>query len=213
MNTELTLENAPKYFAWQELIKAAEKAEEAWRECECDESIECCKHYLEFTSTDKDKEKAFDEYKNSDEPRIWTLRENGFDYDEFVGTEEEAFEEACDNLDSYNYQDGNIFKTQFHEVGIYCEDTEEYESKYVTLDPEEPECTDKEHDWQSPHHIVGGIKSNPGVWGHGAGVYITEVCMNCGCKKQTDTWATNPANGTQGHTTIEYEPGCYSDEI
>jgi len=58
------------------------------------------------------------------------------------------------------------------------------ETILIALDPSEPKCTENQaHDWQSPIAIVGGIKSNPGVWGHGSGVITKQVCMQCGCKK------------------------------
>jgi len=76
----------------------------------------------------------------------------------------------------------------------------------VTLHPEPPKCaTGQEHDWRSPIEIVGGIAENPGVWGHGGGVRIHEVCANCGVHRHTDTWATNPETGEQGVESIAYE--------
>lgn len=84
----------------------------------------------------------------------------------------------------------------------------------VAIDPEEPECDGgTEHDWQSPVEIVGGIAENPGVWGHGGGVTITECCMHCGCARMTDTWAQDPETGEQGLESVSYEPGRYADEI
>ena len=47
----------------------------------------------------------------------------------------------------------------------------------VRIDPQEPKCTEPEHDWQSPQEIVGGIKENPGVWVHAAGIIVHEVCL------------------------------------
>lgn len=88
------------------------------------------------------------------------------------------------------------------------------DSYTIRVDPDEPECSDGEdHDWQSPLEIVGGIKENPGVWGHGGGVVIQEVCMRCGCGKLIDTWAQDPQNGRQGLTSVSYEPGKYTNEI
>lgn len=84
----------------------------------------------------------------------------------------------------------------------------------IALDPEEPDCCEgEEHDWRSPVEIVGGIKENPGVWGHGGGVIIKEVCMNCGCGKVTDTWAQNPEDGVQGLTSVEYYETEYVEEL
>ena len=81
----------------------------------------------------------------------------------------------------------------------------------VAIYPDIPECIDEreEHDWQQPYSIVGGCDSNPGIWGNAGGIISEEVCMKCGCKKTTDTWAQNPENGEQGLTSIEYDPEYY----
>jgi hypothetical protein len=95
------------------------------------------------------------------------------------------------------------------------EDESEYrETVTVTIDPDEPSCSSEEgHDWQAPFEIVGGIKDNPGVWGHGGGVVIREVCMYCGCERVKDTWATDRETGEQGLESITYNPGKYAYEV
>jgi hypothetical protein len=82
----------------------------------------------------------------------------------------------------------------------------EYDEKThtIAIHPDEPYCTESDHDWHSPHKVVGGIKSNPGVQGHGGGVLITEVCVHCGCYRVMDTWAQNPETGEQGLESVEY---------
>lgn len=84
---------------------------------------------------------------------------------------------------------------------------DEWEWTTITVDPEEPQCADDgdHHDWQSPVELVGGIEENPGVWGHGGGVVITEVCLDCGLRRITDTWAQDPNTGRQGLESVEYE--------
>lgn len=90
----------------------------------------------------------------------------------------------------------------------------EREEKTITIEPELPDCIDSEsHQWESPYSILGGLKENPGVWSNGGGVICNEVCMLCGCKKTTDTWAQNPSNGLQGLTSVSYEEGEHSDEV
>lgn len=80
----------------------------------------------------------------------------------------------------------------------------------VAIEPTVPKCRGGEtHDWQSPHEIVGGLKENPGVWGHGGGVIICECCMRCGCQRKTDTWAHDRATGEQGLESVAYAPGHY----
>jgi hypothetical protein len=75
----------------------------------------------------------------------------------------------------------------------------------VPVDPEEPDCPGGEHEWCSPIEVVGGMAENPGVWGHGAGVVVREVCRNCGTYRITDTWAQDPDTGEQGLTAVWYE--------
>lgn len=77
----------------------------------------------------------------------------------------------------------------------------------IAIDPDEPDCTGEAHDWQSPIRIVGGIKENPGVHGHGGGVTIHEVCALCGCHRHRDTWAQDSEDGTQGLQSVRYEDG------
>lgn len=90
----------------------------------------------------------------------------------------------------------------------------EREEQTITIEPELPDCIDSEsHQWESPYSILGGLKDNPGVFGNGGGVICNEVCMLCGCKKTTDTWAQNPSNGERGLTSVSYEEGECSDEV
>lgn len=78
------------------------------------------------------------------------------------------------------------------------------ESQTVSKDEDEPECDADEHDWRSPHKLLGGLKENPGVWAHGGGVVIKEVCAHCGRYRVTDTWAQGPG-GEQGLREVKYE--------
>src|SRR5438067_469361 len=83
----------------------------------------------------------------------------------------------------------------------------------IAIEPDEPECSDgNEHDWQSPHSLLGGIEENPGVWGHGGGVIITEVCVHCGIYRDTDTWAQDMSTGEQGLRSINYRDADEASE-
>ena len=75
----------------------------------------------------------------------------------------------------------------------------------VPVDPEEPPCDDPaDHDWQSPHQVVGGLEENPGVFGHGGGAKKITVCAHCGMYRVWDGWATDPEDGEQGLESISY---------
>ncbi len=82
---------------------------------------------------------------------------------------------------------------------------EEGISTRVTIDPDPPKCSAKEHDWKSPYTIVQGLRENPGVFGSGGGVKIHEVCCHCGHHRHTDTWAQHPETGEQGLISVCYE--------
>ena len=146
--------------------------------------------------------------------KTWILSEEGTDYDSIEAESiDDAYEIVSDNADRSNYPDAEP-RTIWVRVGVRCEATGERRSGYVALDPEEPECPDDvNHDWQSPYEILGGLKENPGVRGHGGGVIVSKVCMYCGCERVTDTWAQNPENGEQGLRSVEYHEGRYSEEV
>jgi hypothetical protein len=104
---------------------------------------------------------------------------------------------------------GEITSTVWISVSTYRKDAdgEIYDEKghTIAIDPEEPDCVDgEEHDWRTPHSVLGGLKENPGVHGHGGGVICKEVCAHCGAYKITDSWAQNPETGEQGLDSIEY---------
>jgi len=147
----------------------------------------------------------------SDCPRLWDLSEGGYVYATTIATSaEDALETARANVDRVNYNDAE--DTLWIDVRVHCRETDESESDTVQSDPVAPECSGLEHDWQSPIELVGGIKENPGVWGKGGGVIITEVCMCCGCKRTTDTWAQCPDTGEQGLTSVSYEQDAFTAE-
>jgi hypothetical protein len=82
----------------------------------------------------------------------------------------------------------------------------------IAIDPHTPECadgtkapgSDQQHNWQTPLALVGGNRSNPGVFSSGGGIRSKEVCVHCGCTKTTDTWAQDPEDGEQGLTAITF---------
>lgn len=93
------------------------------------------------------------------------------------------------------------------------EPADEPEHITVTIEADEPSCEgDAAHDWQSPYSLLGGIKENPGVQGHGAGVIITEVCACCGKYRVTDTYAQDPSNGRQGLRSVAYQDATEESE-
>jgi hypothetical protein len=100
----------------------------------------------------------------------------------------EAAEEYVRGGD-YDPSDGTIF------VSVDTENHEGSEEQVtVVLNPPEPECLDQySHDWR-----------RDSVQGNGGGVIQVDECRWCGSLRTTNTWATNPDDGSQGHRTIGY---------
>jgi hypothetical protein len=82
----------------------------------------------------------------------------------------------------------------------------------VSVNPDPPDCVESDHDWIAPVEVVGGCEENPGVWGHGGGVIIHEICRHCGVTRRCDTWAQNPATGEEGLDAVKYDAECYHAE-
>lgn len=84
-------------------------------------------------------------------------------------------------------------------------DKENGETFTIRVDPKEPKCIgNRSHDWVSPHSVVGGCRENPGVWGHGGGVVIMEICKHCARYRKTNTWDQNPDTGEQGLESVSF---------
>jgi hypothetical protein len=138
----------------------------------------------------------------------WYARHEGGEISELVA---ESRKSAIAELRE-EYREWGGDSTSWYDVAIAVadsapdNDSDDWESITVTVDPTEPDCTDGEHEWESPIEIVGGIKENPGVWGHGGGVTIQEVCRKCGCGRLTDTWAQRQDTGEQGLRSVTYQP-------
>lgn len=87
------------------------------------------------------------------------------------------------------------------------DDTDEYGSAEVEAgpEPEAPECAEgEEHEWESPHELVGGIKENPGVWSLG-GTTMTfhYVCGHCGAHKHETCYGSQRNPGQCDQVTYE----------
>jgi hypothetical protein len=76
----------------------------------------------------------------------------------------------------------------------------------------------EEHEWVDDgtlYRLVGGLRDNPGVWGHGGGVTITEVCRRCGTEVVRDTWCQcgdYPSPGAE-HVHRYVTVGKYREEL
>lgn len=147
----------------------------------------------------------------------YTLRDGNGDEKEITATSlSDAREQAADwaRGGDWNLDEGD--ETIWVKVYITDKDGDDIDSVRVAIDPIAPKCSDggrDSHNWQSPVEIVGGIKENPGVCGHGGGVTITDVCMACGAKRVRDTWAQDRSTGEQGLDSVRYEARAYASEV
>lgn len=142
--------------------------------------------------------------------KSYALIEDGF---HFATAEAVSADAALDALNpsetgDYDTTTGTVWTT-IHARSLDANgdfDEEDDDSRTYAIDPPEPKCALADHDFRSPLSVVGGIDSNPGVYGHGGGIISTEVCSHCGLYLVTDTWAQNPENGEQGLNSVEYRP-------
>lgn len=114
---------------------------------------------------------------------------------------------------------GTIDETTWIDVGVTELDGPGGEPAYnheritITLQPEEPECSNGEiHEWESPYEVLGGLKENPGVQGNGGGVICTTVCRHCGCYQIHNTWAQRSDTGEQGLESYKYQDADKASE-
>lgn len=198
-------------------IAAAEIADRAYRAYMADDTDTDDRGNTTDASNaaDAEVERLRAEVIESNEQRRWKVRIDGGQGGDCTITAcslEEALEDARQWTRDGNWDTSS--GTVYCDVWVSCELTSEEGKATVTIEQDEPDCVDGEsHDWQSPHEIVGGCESNPGVWGHGGGVVIHEACMHCGCERTTDTWAQRRDTGEQGLTEVTYEPGKYASEV
>ena len=69
----------------------------------------------------------------------------------------------------------------------------------LTIQPSEPPCYGKSGRRKKAHKWIDGQPR-----GNGGGVRYEDECRRCGIQRHTDTWATNPCDGSQGHTSTAY---------
>lgn len=148
--------------------------------------VECDSSTFEYDCNEYDtNQDAIDEF----------IADNDFEEgDETYWVKAEAYREGID-------EDGRVTKVEF------------IEHKFP-VHPKEPRCVDaKDHEWESPHDLLGGLEDNPGVFGKGGGVIIERVCVRCGCSKVEDTWAQDRETGEQGLYSISYREGKFAKQI
>lgn len=195
-------------------VAAAKIAEQAWLDDDTSDTDACvgmhsrdCHHpsLMATRAADAAVEACLAALVASDEPRMWSITEGGVEYATTLASgPDEALKIARDLVDPDSY---DFSSTMWLDIWVVCVTTAERAKDTVQLEPPDPPCARgrTSHEWNSPWSVVGGDEANPGVWGHGGGVRIKEVCCRCGSYRLTDTWATRPDTGEQGYTTHEFE--------
>ena len=117
-----------------------------------------------------------------------------------VRTPSEILAEGYDDEDVRIALAGEDDEIALHEVDVTG----------VTVEPEEPPCRKSPHHPERKRHkwVIGQ------AYGHGGGVQHTDTCKRCGVQRHIDTWAQDPSDGSQGHTSTSYsEPGVSGDDL
>lgn len=142
----------------------------------------------------------------------YSYREDGYNEDFEAGSDASAVAHATEMLRGGEY--GEITKTTRIRAWVTVkrtdEDGDEYDETIAAimeeLEPEAPKCAGPEHDWRD-----GGPNGELPVTSHGGGVVITEHCGYCLTTRITDTWDTDPSDGTV-MATLEYQEPTDEDK-
>jgi len=145
----------------------------------------------------------------SDEPREYTIRyrDGSGVEDTIISTPREIEAAVADHVLAGDWScDEEEPTTAYIDVAVTCIDGYD-DPQTITIDVPEPDCDSDNghgHDWRSPWSVVGGLKENPGVRGHGGGTICTEVCAHCGRYRISDSWAQRHDTGEQGLDETTY---------
>lgn len=115
--------------------------------------------------------------------------------EEAEGQAREWLEEGYEPQSETFWADGRLY--QIHPDGR----EEHIDTITIRVDPEEPECSEDEHNYRQT-----------GVHGHGGGVIVTEACEHCGVTRRTNTWAQRPDTGEQGLRSVSYSSSGPDDD-
>lgn len=155
----------------------------------------------ELNFAEKALDKAEDDLAESDEEREYTFTDGNGGEDTFVCSPSEVKEAWDEWINEFPWCESS------ETVWVHGRATDEFGKDHffmATVEPEEPDCSSDEHMWDTPYYILGGLKENPGIQGHGGGATGTEICRHCGTYKIWDSWAQDPETGKQGLHSIEY---------
>ena len=139
----------------------------------------------------------------------YTYREDGYDEDF-----EAADDTAASAIGAKMLRDGEhgeIAKTTRVRAEVYTSRTDDEGENYnevvaslaEDLEPAEPRCAGPEHEWRDGGKS-GGYQLP--LVGHGGGVISRQHCAYCLVTRVTDTWDTDPADGSVMQTLVYEDP-------
>jgi hypothetical protein len=145
----------------------------------------------------------------SDEPRDWEVRDDQAQdtLREVAPDDVEAEIEAWLTDGDWDTSEGPLYLTAYAypidpTTGEAC--AEGRVEGEVTIEQDAPACADGEdHEWRTPHSVLGGLADNPGVWGAGAGIVSREVCAHCGAYRVSESARQDGSGGYHEATSYE----------
>lgn len=190
----LTLAETAAYRIW-----LAEQIEATYQECECEACAGgegTCEARNRSEVADAWRDEAIDALRNSDEPRAYIVRDDNASWT--ITSRPSTLATEVEKSVSAGDWGGEGSASWVWSGDAVCEITGESERFAVPFAAVAPPCrTGRDHDWQAPHEVVGGLVENPGVFGgDNGGIRVIEVCAHCGRYKIVETRKTNPGNGT-----------------
>jgi hypothetical protein len=147
----------------------------------------------------------------SDEPRDWEVRDGQAQdiLHDVAPADAEAAIEAWLTDGDWDTSEGPLYLTAYAYPIDPTTGTADGEGRVdgeATIEQDAPDCEgDEEHTWRSPHSVVGGLRENPGVHGHGAGIIAREVCPHCGWYRVYES-ARQDGSGRYHEATSYAEP-------
>lgn len=125
-----------------------------------------------------------------------------------AGDMAEAIETATDTWQAGSFDVKCLIDVRVAALDDEGEETGEVEFVAVECGEDEPEpcCVDEAgHDWQSPHEVVGGSDSNPGVWSvGGTAIEVKHCCSRCGRYRRETAYGSQRNPGQCD--SVEYLP-------
>ncbi len=120
-------------------------------------------------------------------------------WDEAMDTAADYMSEGEYNADEYGTQriDYTVYQLPAdmkaetgtdHHIGLdVLAGCEEQTATHVQQ-PTEPDCPHGSHEFVADVEHEGGLKENPGVFGHGGSVVCESHCKHCGLPRTDDSW-------------------------